>query len=289
MPIVPAASVAEEMAMAAAGESGVGEHERPVAAPLPQSAASASDYFAANHYGSYGFQMRASACRTVSLPGYCDHWTHAPEGGVSHEDVLGPMFIAGGLGIGGGGGGGGGHVGGGGHGRRGGGQGGYNGGGSNNGGNGGSGGGGGSMDSSGRDLYYRQALRADPGNPLLLRNYARFLFEIQQDHVRAEEYYERAILANPGDGEILAQYAKLVWDAHHDTERASSYFEQAIRAAPEDCYVLAAHASFLWNSENGDESQAAGGSDETVPLTCPALVAHGSALLGRGPAATAST
>eukprot|EP00850_Spirogloea_muscicola_P008036 SM000042S15303 [mRNA] locus=s42:256902:258699:+ [translate_table: standard] len=140
-----------------------------------------------------------------------------------------------------------------------------------------------------RDLYYRQALRADPGNPLLLRNYARFLFEIQQDYVRAEEYYERAILANPGDGEILAQYAKLVWDAHHDMERASSYFEHAIRAAPEDCYVLAAHASFLWNSENGDESQAAGGSDETVPLTCPALVAHGSALLGRGPAATAST
>eukprot|EP00850_Spirogloea_muscicola_P002191 SM000008S22280 [mRNA] locus=s8:859034:860527:- [translate_table: standard] len=286
MPIVPAASVAEEMGMAAAGGCGAGEHERPVAAPLPQSAASASEYFAGSNYSSNGFQMRASASRMVSLPGFCDHRTHAPEGGVSDEDVLGPMFIAGGLGIGGSGGGSGGHVSGGGHGRRGGGQGGYNGGGSNNGSNGGSSSG---MDSSGRDLYYRQALRVDPGNPLLLRNYARFLFEIQQDYVRAEEYYERAILANPGDGEILAQYAKLVWDAHHDMERASSYFEQAIRAAPEDCYVLAAHASFLWNSENGDESQAAGGSDETVPLTCPALVAHGPALLGRGPAATAST
>eukprot|EP00246_Nothoceros_aenigmaticus_P003960 TRINITY_DN151_c0_g1_i1.p1 TRINITY_DN151_c0_g1~~TRINITY_DN151_c0_g1_i1.p1 ORF type:complete len:484 (-),score=45.72 TRINITY_DN151_c0_g1_i1:752-2203(-) len=147
------------------------------------------------------------------------------------------MFIAGGLGIGGGAGGGGG----------GGAWGGISGGGS-------SGWGGFGTET---DAYYQRMLQVHPGNALLLRNYARFLHEVQKDAHRAEEYYERAILANPGDGELLAMYGKVIWENHRDQERAGNYFDRALKVAPEDSYVLAAYASYLWSSDGDDEDSGA--------------------------------
>eukprot|EP01018_Ginkgo_biloba_P035888 Gb_17435 [translate_table: standard] len=118
---------------------------------------------------------------------------------------------------------------------------------------GGGGGGGFGADANSTDMYYRKMLEANPGNPLLLRNYAKFLHEVQHDMRKAEEYYGRAILASPGDGEILSLYAKLIWEGHKDAPRAEAYFDQAVQAAPEDCYVLASYAHFLWNSEEDEE------------------------------------
>ncbi|KAG6549149.1 hypothetical protein Mapa_009375 [Marchantia paleacea] len=148
---------------------------------------------------------------------------------VTNSDHVGPMFIAGGFGMGGGGG---------------------------NGRNGsvGTSGGSGRGDSLGTDAYYKRALEADPGHPLLLRNYAKFLHEVKRDTSKAESYYERAILANPGDGEVLGLYAKLIWDVYKDEERSGSYFEQALQAAPDNCYVVAAYASFMWASDDVEES-----------------------------------
>ncbi|XP_008796248.2 uncharacterized protein LOC103711759 [Phoenix dactylifera] len=97
--------------------------------------------------------------------------------------------------------------------------------------------------------YYQEMLRADPGNPLLLQNYGRFLHEVEGDAKRAEEYYGRAILASPGDGEVLSLYGKLVWETHRDGERAETYFERAVEASPDDCYVLGSYAKFLWDAE----------------------------------------
>ncbi|ERN15930.1 uncharacterized protein LOC18444225 isoform X3 [Amborella trichopoda] len=110
-------------------------------------------------------------------------------------------------------------------------------------------------DDEGTDLerYYQKMLEEIPCNPLILRNYAQYLYQIKGDHHRAEEFYSRAILSEPGDGEVLSQYARLIWDLHHDRERASSYFEQAVQAAPSDSHVLAAHASFLWDIDEDDE------------------------------------
>ncbi|CAK9139781.1 unnamed protein product [Ilex paraguariensis] len=138
-----------------------------------------------------------------------------------------------------------------------------------NGGSGGkicSGGGGGGEDENGgsanwdskgniasTDLYYQIMLEANPGNALLLSNYARFLKEVCGDFVKAEEYCERAILANPSDGDVLSLYADLIWRAHKDAPRAESYFDQAIQAAPDDCYVLASYAQFLWDADSEDE------------------------------------
>ncbi|XVE98339.1 hypothetical protein REPUB_Repub03eG0097800 [Reevesia pubescens] len=133
-------------------------------------------------------------------------------------------------------------------------------------GGGGSGGGGGSdggdnvwgsWDSSNgndsTDLYYQKMMEANPGNSLLLSNYARFLKEVRGDLVKAEEYCGRAILANPNDGNVLSMYADLIWQTHKDGARAETYFDQAVKAAPNDCFVLASYARFLWDAEEEEE------------------------------------
>lgn len=103
------------------------------------------------------------------------------------------------------------------------------------------------------DLYYQKMLEANPHNPLLLRNYAKFLHEEKHDTKRAEVYYSRAILASPKDGEILSLYAKFIWETHKDLSRAQNYFERAVEAAPQDCYVTASYAHFLWTCEDDEE------------------------------------
>uniref|UniRef100_A0A0C9S268 TSA: Wollemia nobilis Ref_Wollemi_Transcript_21754_1291 transcribed RNA sequence n=1 Tax=Wollemia nobilis TaxID=56998 RepID=A0A0C9S268_9CONI len=128
------------------------------------------------------------------------------------------------------------------------------GGGGGHGGGGDGGSSGGAADSNGTDIYYQKMLESNPGNPLLLRNYAKFLHEVHGDFARAEEYYGRAILANPGDGEVLSLYAKLIWETRKDPPLAEAYFDQAVQANPDDCYVLASYAHFLWNSEEDDDT-----------------------------------
>ncbi|KAJ7953437.1 Tetratricopeptide repeat (TPR)-like superfamily protein [Quillaja saponaria] len=81
--------------------------------------------------------------------------------------------------------------------------------------------------------YYQEMLKSNPTDSLLLRNYGKFLHEVENDTVRAEEYYGRAILANPGDGELLSLYGKLIWETEKDENRAKSYFDQAVYASPD--------------------------------------------------------
>nr|GMD66916.1 MDIS1-interacting receptor like kinase 1 [Ipomoea batatas] len=101
--------------------------------------------------------------------------------------------------------------------------------------------------------HYRKMVEENPSNPLLLRNYAQFLYQTKKDAKKAEEYYSRAILADPGDGEVLSQYAKLIWEVHRDAENATSYFERAVQAAAGDSHVEAAYANFLWEVEDNEE------------------------------------
>ncbi|RWR81026.1 putative Tetratricopeptide repeat-like superfamily protein [Cinnamomum micranthum f. kanehirae] len=123
------------------------------------------------------------------------------------------------------------------------------------GGNGGGRGDDGNEDQNKIGAYYQQMLKANPANPLLLRNYGKFLHEVERDYVRAEEYYGRAILASPADGEVLSLYGKLIWETQSDQERAKGYFDQAIKACPEDCYVLGSYAHFLWAADDDDEDE----------------------------------
>ncbi|GFS40919.1 tetratricopeptide repeat (TPR)-like superfamily protein [Actinidia rufa] len=105
------------------------------------------------------------------------------------------------------------------------------------------------------EVYYRMMIEANPGNALILSNYARFLKEVRGDLVKAEEYCGRAILVNPSDGNVLSLYADLIWQAHKDAPRAESYFDQAVKAAPDDCYVLASYARFLWDAEEDEDEE----------------------------------
>ncbi|KAJ7962855.1 Tetratricopeptide repeat protein [Quillaja saponaria] len=105
------------------------------------------------------------------------------------------------------------------------------------------------------DAYYQRMIKANPGNALLLGNYAKFLKEVRTDYAKAEEYCERAILANPGNGDVLSIYADLIWQTQKDAHRAESYFEQAVKTAPEDCYVLASYARFLWDAEEDEKHE----------------------------------
>ena len=107
----------------------------------------------------------------------------------------------------------------------------------------GDGGGGGGDNRAATDTHYRQMIEADPGNSLLLVNYARFLKEVEGDAARAQEYCERAILASPGDAEALSLYAGLVWETSRDAARADDYYSRAVQAAPDDWSVPSSRLS----------------------------------------------
>ncbi|XP_038874351.1 uncharacterized protein LOC120067050 isoform X2 [Benincasa hispida] len=96
------------------------------------------------------------------------------------------------------------------------------------------GGGGGGGEQHGMEEYYKKMVMENPGNALVLSNYAEFLYQRRGDLRGAEEYYSRAILMDAQDGEILSKYAKLVWELHHDQQKALTYFQRALQASPHD-------------------------------------------------------
>jgi len=110
--------------------------------------------------------------------------------------------------------------------------------------------------------HYRRQLAAAPADPLIVRNYARFLAESAGDYDAAEPLLERACALNPDDGEFLAFAARAVWEARRDGAKASALFAAALAAAPADCFVLAAYTAFLWQWEDGEPPSGDGaGSD----------------------------
>ncbi|PKA63115.1 hypothetical protein AXF42_Ash007911 [Apostasia shenzhenica] len=110
---------------------------------------------------------------------------------------------------------------------------------------------------SATELSYRRALAEDPQNPLLLTNFAQFLYLVLQDHDRAEEYFKKAARAEPADAESLNRYANFLWVARNDLGAAEETFLEAIAADPGNSYYSANYAHFLWST---------GGEDTCYPL-----------------------
>uniref|UniRef100_A0ACD5VT30 Uncharacterized protein n=1 Tax=Avena sativa TaxID=4498 RepID=A0ACD5VT30_AVESA len=104
---------------------------------------------------------------------------------------------------------------------------------------------------------YEMAVSEEPGNALLLANFAQFLYLVQRDHDRAEHYFKRAVRAEPADAETLGWYATFLWKARNDLAAAEETYQEAIAAEPSNGHHAAAYAHFLWNT---------GGEDTCYPL-----------------------
>lgn len=107
-------------------------------------------------------------------------------------------------------------------------------------------------------LLYQIALSEEPDNPLLLSNYAQFLFLVVGDHDRAEECFQRALHLDSTDAEVLSLYATFLWTVRKDLWGAEERYLQAVAAAPpSNAYHASVYASFLWST---------GGEDTCYPL-----------------------
>ncbi|KAJ4725614.1 Tetratricopeptide repeat (TPR)-like superfamily protein [Melia azedarach] len=110
------------------------------------------------------------------------------------------------------------------------------------------------------ELLYQTGLAREPNNPLLLANYAQFLYLVPQDYDRAEEYFKKAIAAEPPDAEAFSKYASFLWKVRNDLWAAEETFLEAIAVDPTNSYYAANYAHFLWNT---------GGEDTCFPLSSP--------------------
>ncbi|KAI0519052.1 hypothetical protein KFK09_006492 [Dendrobium nobile] len=102
------------------------------------------------------------------------------------------------------------------------------------------------------ELSYRRVLAEGLDDPLLLSNFAQFLYVVLRDHDRAEEYFKRAALAEPADPEALCRYANFLWVARKDLGAAEETFLEAIEADPANSYYSANYAHFLWSTGGED-------------------------------------
>ncbi|KAF3787943.1 hypothetical protein EJ110_NYTH21966 [Nymphaea thermarum] len=102
-------------------------------------------------------------------------------------------------------------------------------------------------------LMYQNAIEQEPNNPLLLSNYAQFLYLVVHDHDRAEEYFQRAARAEPVDAEALVRYANFLWLVRKDFSLAEETFLEAIGADPTNTFYAGNYAHFLWNT-GGEET-----------------------------------
>ncbi|KAL4188387.1 hypothetical protein AMTRI_Chr08g202140 [Amborella trichopoda] len=106
-------------------------------------------------------------------------------------------------------------------------------------------------------LVYQMAIAKDPDNPLLLSNYAQFLYLVVHDHNRAEAYFKHAVRISPPDSEALSRYAHFLWRVRNDIAAAEETFLEAIEADPGNSHHAGNYAHFLWNT---------GGEDTCYPL-----------------------
>ncbi|XP_030492204.2 uncharacterized protein LOC115708141 [Cannabis sativa] len=103
------------------------------------------------------------------------------------------------------------------------------------------------------DLSYQIGLAREHNNPLLLSNYAQFLYLVYHDNNRAEECFRRAVEAEPPDAEALSRYADFLWIVRKDLWGAEERYQQAMAMESNNSYHASKYANFLW-STGGDET-----------------------------------
>ncbi|TVU32128.1 hypothetical protein EJB05_23847, partial [Eragrostis curvula] len=63
---------------------------------------------------------------------------------------------------------------------------------------------------------------------------------------RAEMYFKQAVAAEPADGEAMRRYAIFLWHARGDMAAAEDMFTDAIDEEPESSHIRSSYAWFLW-------------------------------------------
>ncbi|OAY57748.1 uncharacterized protein LOC110608968 [Manihot esculenta] len=116
------------------------------------------------------------------------------------------------------------------------------------------------------DLLYQTGLAQDPNSPLLLANYAQFLYLVAHDYDRAEDYFKRAVGVEPADAEAYSKYACFLWRVRNDLWAAEETFLEAINADPTNSYHAANYAHFLWNTGAEDTCFPLGSQDNAQEL-----------------------
>lgn len=112
------------------------------------------------------------------------------------------------------------------------------------------------------ELLYQMGLSEEPNNPLLLANYAQFLYIVAQDYDRAEEYFKRAAKVEPKDAEALSKYANFLWEIRKDLWAVEQTLLEAIAVDPINPFYAATYANFLWTN---------GSDDPCVPVDLPEI------------------
>lgn len=110
------------------------------------------------------------------------------------------------------------------------------------------------------EVDYKMGLMEEPDNPLLLANYAQFLYLFAHDHKRAEMYFKKASEIEPKDAEASSKYASFLWHAKNDLWAAEEIFLDAISVDPDNSFYTASYAHFLWSN---------GADDMCYPLDSP--------------------
>eukprot|EP00268_Persea_americana_P043457 TRINITY_DN4368_c0_g2_i1.p1 TRINITY_DN4368_c0_g2~~TRINITY_DN4368_c0_g2_i1.p1 ORF type:complete len:508 (+),score=46.60 TRINITY_DN4368_c0_g2_i1:559-2082(+) len=109
------------------------------------------------------------------------------------------------------------------------------------------------------ELVYQRAVTEEPQNPLVLCNYAQFLYLVARNFDWAEEFFKRAIRVEPPDAHSLNRYAYFLWLAREDLGAAEETFLRAVEVDPSNTYYGSSYANFLWHT---------GGKDTCFPLCC---------------------
>ncbi|CAN8278040.1 unnamed protein product [Cochlearia groenlandica] len=103
------------------------------------------------------------------------------------------------------------------------------------------------------ELLYKIGLAQEPNNPLLLANYAQFLYLVSQDYDRAEKCFKKAVDSEEVDAETYSKYAIFQWKVRKDLWAAEENFIEAISAEPTNSFYAANYANFLWQT-GGEET-----------------------------------
>eukprot|EP00897_Mesotaenium_endlicherianum_P006852 jgi/Mesen1/6195/ME000032S05486 len=102
------------------------------------------------------------------------------------------------------------------------------------------------------ELQYRSAIADDATNPMLLSNFAQFLYVVRRNNTGANYFFQRALAADANDSDILGRFASFLWLGQGDRPAAEVAYKAAMASDPSNPYHSGSYAHFLWHCGDDD-------------------------------------